>query len=51
MKCQVCKQKIEETFLGKIEGTIVKNAKGKKFAVCKDCQRLGKKELLAKLPQ
>ena len=33
MKCAVCKQKIEETFLSKIKGTYI-NKKG----VCSSCQ-------------
>mgnify|MGYP001574561024 CR=1 len=34
MKCEICKEKIEETFLGKIRGTHI----GKK-AVCDKCQK------------
>lgn len=39
MKCSLCKTKIETTFLDKILGTYVKDAKGKKHAVCIHCQR------------
>lgn len=39
MKCELCKSTIEELFLGKIKGTYVKDAKGKKHIVCFDCQR------------
>ncbi len=39
MKCELCKEKIETTFLDKILGTYVKDAKGKKHAVCVHCQR------------
>ena len=38
MNCTICKQKIEETFLKKIIGTYVKDEKGKKKPVCKNCQ-------------
>lgn len=51
MKCEICKKKIEETFLKKIIGTYVKDAKGKKHAICFECQKtLGSKEkILEKL--
>lgn len=39
MKCEICKNKIEETFLNKILGTYVKDAKGKKRMICKECQK------------
>lgn len=39
MKCSLCKQKIDATFLDKILGTYVKDAKGKRHAVCVHCQR------------
>lgn len=39
MKCAICKKKIEETFLKKILGTYIKNAKGKKYAICPKCQK------------
>ena len=39
MKCEICKNKIHETFLKKILGTFVKDAKGKKHAVCFECQK------------
>ena len=38
MKCDICKKKIEETFLTKLVGTYIKDAKGKKHTICKDCQ-------------
>ena len=43
MKCDICKEKIEETFLNKIKGTRI----GKKF-VCDSCQKKykSKEELL-----
>ncbi len=39
MKCEICNAKLAETFLGKIKGTIVKDEKGKKHAICFDCQK------------
>ena len=46
MKCAICSNKIEKTFLGKIEGTYV----GKK-PVCSDCQKkhTTKEELLTNI--
>ena len=38
MNCTICKSKINETFLRKIIGTYVKDDKGKKHAVCQNCQ-------------
>ena len=51
MKCELCKEKIEETFLNKIIGSYVKDEKGKKHLVCANCQKKygTKKEILAKL--
>ncbi len=51
MKCEICKNKIEETFLKKISGTFVKDSKGKKHIICNDCQKKypDKEELLKKL--
>ncbi|MBU3942026.1 MAG: hypothetical protein KKF74_03880 [Nanoarchaeota archaeon] len=48
MKCEICKKKIEETFLKKVLGTYVKDEKGKKHAVCFECQKKfsNKEELL-----
>lgn len=34
MKCSVCNEKIEETFLGKIKGTY-----HNKKAICNNCQK------------
>jgi len=39
MKCEICKKRIEETFLKKVLGTYVKDEKGKKHAVCFECQK------------
>ena len=38
MKCDLCGNKVEETFLKKILGTYVKDAKGKKHIACQQCQ-------------
>lgn len=47
MKCEICKSKIQETFLKKPIGTVVKDAKGKKHTVCAECQsKLGAKDKL-----
>jgi len=39
MKCELCKKAIEQTFLGKILGTYVKDPKGKPHTVCFECQK------------
>lgn len=51
MKCSICNKNIEETFLKKIVGTHVKDEKGKKHAVCFECQKkfTTKDELLKKI--
>ena len=52
MKCDICDKKIQETFLKKILGTVVKNEKGKKHYICQECQsnlKNDKKEILTKL--
>ena len=38
VKCSICNQKIQTTFLNKIVGTIVKK-EGKPKHVCSDCQK------------
>lgn len=38
MKCGVCGKSLATTFLGKVKGTYVKDAKGKQHAVCFECQ-------------
>jgi len=57
MKCDLCGKEIEEAFLGKIKGSVVKvkeKDKNKLFYVCPECQKkhkgkikeeLGKKHL------
>jgi len=51
MKCEICNEKIAETFLGKRIGTVVKDEKGKMHNVCNDCQKKlkMKEEMLSKL--
>jgi len=39
MKCALCKNKIDETFLKKIVGTFVKKKGGKPKPVCNTCQK------------
>lgn len=39
MKCEICKGKIDETFMKKIVGTVVKDEKGKKHHICHECQK------------
>ncbi|MBW2983591.1 hypothetical protein KY361_00570 [Candidatus Woesearchaeota archaeon] len=50
MKCEICKKKIEETFLKKVVGTYIKKpGSNKKYLVCPECQKkLPKKEDLLK---
>ena len=38
MKCDICGNKVAETFLKKIVGSVVKDEKGKKHFVCSNCQ-------------
>ncbi len=51
MKCDICKNKIEETFLEKMLGSYVKDAKGKKHLICSECQKKfkTKEEMLKQL--
>ncbi len=51
MKCELCKNTIGQTFLGKILGTHVKDAKGKKHTICFECQKKlnSKEEVLKQL--
>jgi hypothetical protein len=42
MECDICGKEIEETFLGKLKGSIVKineAGKNKIYHVCSDCQK------------
>ncbi len=38
-KCSICGTKIQETFMKKMIGTVVKDEKGKKHIVCNACQQ------------
>lgn len=52
MKCTICGKDIEEAFLGKIKGTIVKIKKGDKnveYPVCDVCQKEHKDKLKEKI--
>jgi hypothetical protein len=51
MKCDVCGKKLAQTFLNKIVGAYVKDEKGKKHPVCRECQKLlqSRKKILEKL--
>jgi hypothetical protein len=51
-KCDICKNKIAELFLGKIKGTVVKKAgSSKHYHVCFECQKKlkTKEEILKQL--
>ncbi len=48
MKCEICKEKIEETFLKKSLGTALRDAKGKQHWVCSGCQSGKTKEEILK---
>jgi len=50
MKCDICGKKIELTFLNKMIGTSMRDAKKKKRNVCSECQKkYSKEELITKL--
>ena len=51
MKCEVCGKKMGTTFLKKIVGTYVKDAKGKKRTICFECQKKfpKKEEILSQI--
>lgn len=48
VKCEICGNRIAETFLNKILGTYVKDEKGKKYTLCMECQKKfkSKKEMV-----
>lgn len=48
-KCDICGQKVELTFLGKLVGTTMKDSSSKKRLVCNSCQKQYSKEELIKL--
>lgn len=39
VKCEICGEKIQNTFLHKILGTYVKDSKGKRLPICQNCQK------------
>ena len=51
MKCEICKKKIEKTFLSKFNGAYIRDKKGKLHVVCSECQRRfrSREELLSQL--
>lgn len=49
VKCDLCGQKIEMTFLNKLIGTYFKGKDKKKKAICSDCQKKHSKEDIKKL--
>ena len=51
VKCNICGNKLQELFLGKVKGTIVKKTgSNKQYHVCFECQKKFKnKELLEKI--
>ncbi len=51
MKCELCKKNIEQTFLGKLIGTYIKDVKGKPHTICFECQKkfIKKEDILAQL--
>jgi len=39
-KCNICGNKLQELFLGKVKGTIVKKeGKSKQYYICFECQK------------
>lgn len=51
-KCFFCDKKIEETFMGKLNGTIVKIKRGEgneNYYVCNECQKKFKGKLKEEL--
>lgn len=51
MKCSVCGKTLAETFLKKIVGAYVKDEKGKRKPVCRECQKnlRSKEEILKQI--
>lgn len=48
-KCALCGEKLQTTFLEKINGTYVRDKDGKKHVVCNACQQQHKDEDLRSL--
>lgn len=50
VKCAICGEKVQTTFLNKLVGTYLRNSKGKREAICQNCQKDNTaEELKAKL--
>jgi uncharacterized protein with PIN domain len=47
--CKLCEGKIETTFMGKIQGTILYDSKHKQQHVCPNCQKQHKNDLKDKI--
>ena len=39
MKCELCKAGVDTLFLEKVNGSYIKDAKGKKHLICPQCQK------------
>ena len=39
MKCEICKNKVAMNFLEKPIGMYVKDKRGRKHVICRDCQK------------
>ena len=51
-KCKICSEKIQETFLEKPKGTIIKikkDDKTEKIYICSDCQKKYKEKIKEKI--
>ena len=54
MKCGICSNKIEETFLGKLDGTLVKlneNGKNRIGYICPECQNKYREKIKEKIKE
>jgi transposase-like protein len=52
VKCEICENEIEKTFLDKLDGTILKTGEGetsKKHYVCSKCQKEFKEKIKEKV--
>ena len=47
-KCDICKEKVDNLFLGKVDGTYIKKD-GKKHLVCSSCQKKLGEDILYKI--
>ena len=39
VKCEICGEKVQKTFLNKILGTYMKDSHGKQRVICQNCQK------------